>query len=102
MDNNDFAHLWNTHTSGGCDWELQIKRNRFQPLDNRDPVTTEHKHLYWMGDNYTTIMIARAWLLSLGKQCSVAFDIACCEYIIATDYHWEDYDAGSEARQHRT
>jgi hypothetical protein len=81
----DFNRLWNTHTSWGYGWNDQLAEGRFKAVNGE--MSTKWNHAYWMGDDFTKIILARSWLAS--QNWAVVWDTACCEYLLLTQYNWD-------------
>ena len=66
---------------------------RFESLDDSEPSSWQWKRIYWLGDNYTAVIFARAFLAARGYDYEVLRDTASDEgsnrmygYVILTDY----------------
>ena len=67
---------------------------RFESLDDSEPSPfSDWQRIYWLGDNYTAVIFARAFLAARGFEYEVLFDTASDEgsnrmygYVILTDY----------------
>jgi hypothetical protein len=67
---------------------------RFETLDTAEPDPgRDWRRAYWLGDNYTAVIFARAFLAARGFGYEVLFDTASDEpdgpmfgYVILTDY----------------
>lgn len=81
----DFNRLWNTHTTWGYGFSDQLAKGRFETVNGE--MSTRWQQAYWMGDNYTTVILARSWLSP--ENYAVVWDTACAEYVILTQYNWE-------------
>lgn len=74
--------------------DLTPRRDRFEEVeDGAPPFFREWKRVYWLGRDYVTVILARAFLAARGFEYEVLFDAAAGEpgglafgYVILTDY----------------
>ena len=92
MDEGDFRLL--THNAakwaGEDDWEVQT--GRFEIQGRPETLPSLHwKMAYWVGSEYTTVILAMSFLAAQGFESQPVVDLASdCEWVILTDYDdWE-------------
>jgi len=87
----DFGRL--CENSG--EWShLNEPLGRFEAMDDAGPPSfREWKRIYWLGDSFTAVIFARAFLAARGFDYEVLYDTAADEgssrmygYVILTDY----------------
>jgi len=78
---------------------------RFEAMNYPEPPSSTRWHwTYWLGDNYTTVILARAFLAARGFGYEVLYDTAehpngrLYGYVILTDYENDRSAPGAEAR----
>lgn len=81
MMESDFENLWSTSMGWGKDWEK--RKERFET-----PISYHWKMAYWFS-SYSSLLIARSWLLTNGHETQTTFDTAMDEWLIVTDYGYE-------------
>lgn len=67
MSHSDFEHITDSGMSWkGIDWFLQ--EDRFEVINGKydDPINFEFAHAYWLGEDYTHVILAREYLISQG------------------------------------
>ena len=73
-----------------ADWEVPPRR--FESLDTTSPANGHWQRAYWVGDNYTSVILARAFLAARGHDYKILYDTAehpngqAFGYVILTDY----------------
>lgn len=85
----DFSRLWNTHSSFGDNWAKGISEGRFEELEARITVNAGWEHAYWVSD-WAAVLLCRAYLAAKQEPSTVAWDTACDEFIVLTNYNWND------------
>lgn len=103
MDDEDFSHLCSNSTawaSGADDktnkgrtfpgWRRQIADGRFELSGSANGQPALHwKIAYWVGSDYTAVILAKSFLAAKGFECQVAWDLAePGEWVILTDYDY--------------
>lgn len=89
----DFDRLTDTSMQWGTHWQRHIDNDRFEPTAQPDEaVSTNWGYVYWVGDHWQAVMLARAYLDSAGHRYQILWDTAqhpngdYCGYAILTDY----------------
>lgn len=93
MTTEDFTQLWNSHMTFGDSWANQVKQGRFEEIGlcaKHSHVSTQWQHAYWVSDP-AAIILARAYMAAYGEESVVVFDTAVDEFVILTNYNWEDH-----------
>lgn len=88
----DFEFLRNNSMAwAGHDWEIQVFDGRFEAAGKAGQEPGMHwRRAYWMGPEYTAVILARAFLQAKGFDCEVVFDLAGPgQWMILTDYGGE-------------
>ena len=82
----DFERLTTNSMQGGSHWLKQ--QDRFELIGPSEfgivPIATS-KFVHWC-ENYTSVMLCRAYLDYNKFDCFIAWDIAAMEYVICTNY----------------
>jgi hypothetical protein len=101
MDADDFERLCNNgtawagyaedHEYGGKThpgWRTQISEGRFEVSGKAGFwPSLRWKQAYWVGPDYTAVILARSFLTAWSFECSVVWDLAePGEWVILTDY----------------
>jgi len=90
IDDQDFWRLYETRMfwCGGPDnWPAQS--NRFTPTNLAESIDWNYRNAYWMGE-YANVILARAYLVSVGHEYQVLWDDETNSYVILTDFREED------------
>lgn len=90
---NDFARLWDQGGSAGFFAEPE-QRRRLETLDEENFVEPDFQNVtgLWFGDNFTTMLLGREWLLRNEHTAICMFDMATHSngdplgYVIFTNY----------------
>lgn len=108
MDGDDFDHLCESSMRWrGNSWREQA--GRFEPHGKKydeDP-SWEWSVAYWVGDSFTTVLLARAFLQGLGETYEIVFDTAehpsgaCIGYVILTHYESKSWKEQKEKELER-
>ena len=89
MDDADFGYLTQNSAEWGTGFAGQVAGGRFETGAHDVPLTS-WKRAYWLGDSYTSVILARAFLAAWGYDCQVLIDQASDgEWVILTDYEWK-------------
>jgi len=89
----DFIHLCTNSTQwaeDAADWAPHLRNGRIEGDGRAGNQPSQHWRMaYWLGSEYTAVVLARAFLASRGFECQTAMDTADDEWMILTDYdHW--------------
>ena len=92
MDDTDFGYLLHNSAKwadSAGEWEPQLRNGRFTASE--PGVLTGHwKMAYWIGSDYTAVILARAFLAAWGYECQILTDEASGGgWVILTDYEWK-------------
>lgn len=92
MDDDDFIHLCTNSAQWAdvTDWADQAKRGRFDLSGRPGHSPSLHwKMAYWLGTEYTAVVLARVFLAGRGFEWETVVDTAGDEWVLLTDYdHW--------------
>jgi len=71
-------------------WVPHILDGRFEGDGKAGNSPSHHWQMaYWVGTEYTAVVLARAFLASRTFECQTVWDTAGDEWVILTDYdHW--------------
>jgi len=87
MDAADFGQLWTEHHRwADCRSDGDAG---FEPVTPDDEISLGWAHAYWVGDEWTPVLMARCYLVSIGESCQVVVDLRAgtySPYVILTDY----------------
>lgn len=103
MGDSDFERLTTNSTkwaeSWTSSWEEHVLSGRFEHSTERydTPPRSDWAMAYWVGDDWTHVMLCRAFLLSRGFECEALWDgtVEDPEYVILTNYvtqTWRDME----------
>jgi hypothetical protein len=92
MDEADFRLLiHNAARWAGHGWEEKLSRFEVQGAPDIPPGT-EWQMAYWVGSEYTTVVLARSFLASRGYESQTVVDLTGNDWVVLTDY--DDWRAG--------
>lgn len=83
MTEEDFENLVHTSMSWGLHWKEQMNRFAPQPM-------LEWKWAYWV-DNYSSVLLARAFLTTQHHETQTLYDRAFGSWLILTNYATETW-----------
>ena len=89
MDEHDFSLLTqNSAKWAGHDWDTQVQAGRFEIQGTPQiPPGLHWKMAYWVGSEYTTVVLARSFLASRGYESQTVVDLnGDDDWVILTDY----------------
>lgn len=100
MDGADFQRLTTNSTDWAKSWESvwaeQVEDGRFEHMGSDkkhdDAPRSTWKRAFWVEDDWSQVMICRAFLKSEGHDCEILWDMRDADqgegqYVILTDYH---------------
>lgn len=102
MDEDDFQHLAITsmrwcYPGGRNDWIEQ--EGRFELHRDDTEINWQYGYAFWLGTEWTTVLLARAYLDTLGHPYQILWDLAenpDMSWVLLTDYEtasWAQIDA---------
>jgi hypothetical protein len=92
MDEADFRLLvHNAAGWAGQNWEEKIGRFEVQGTPGMPPGM-HWQMAYWVGSEYTTVVLARSFLASRGYESQTVVDLTGNDWVVLTDY--DDWRAG--------
>ena len=86
----DFDRL--CENSGDLRQAFPALYERFRDGADQAVMRCEWRHIYWMGDDYTRLLLARSFLDAIGEPCQIAVDEGADDqgrangWVILTDY----------------
>ena len=88
MDEDDFSYLTeNSMNWAGHDWDTQVQAGRFEVQGTpRVPPGLHWRMAYWVGSQYTAVILARSFLTSRGFESQAVVDGMGADWVILTDY----------------
>lgn len=102
LDENDFELLAHTsmrwsYPDGRNDWTQQ--EGRFFLVKHEEDINWQYRHAFWLGTEWTTVLLARAYLDAVGQPYQVLWDMVenpDMSWVIITDHEpagWPRADA---------
>jgi hypothetical protein len=80
MNGDDFDLMSNCRMEFNDDWLEQIKDGRFEDLPDK-----EYRYIYWF-DSRLCLILAEAFLKSIGWECTRSFDTYQDQDVLLTNY----------------
>lgn len=95
MGSDDFDHLCNKSTHwAGTEFHDHPERFEHATKPYTTPPQWNWKMAYWVGDSWAHVILARAFLKSVGEDCEVVWDQAGQpEFVVLTNYiapYWKE------------
>lgn len=78
----DFSRLYPIRMQ----WGVVKDRYRFE-TDENEEVNFTFQHAYFLGDNYSSVIFAKMFLVSKGYKYQVLWDTTLLQWLIVTNYN---------------
>lgn len=100
MTETDFDRLGTNSMRWGSKWSAQAGRFEHSTKKYDTPPSYDWAMAYWVGDDWSHVMLCRAFLAAKGHACEILWDMGePGEYMILTNYQTASWAARDDAKE---